>query len=189
MPVNCGTIPEALIESELFGRKEGSFSRVAGDKPGLFQAADGGTLFLDEITDLPFLMQVKLLRAIQERAVRPVCSLHEVAVDIRRILSATHRDLAALVQAGQLRQDLFYRINMIELPLPPLRERVSDIPQLAAYILARLAAVQRRSCPRLTAAEVAALQAYFLGNVRELENILERVLALGETEIIEVKNL
>ncbi|HEY5791396.1 MAG TPA: sigma-54 dependent transcriptional regulator, partial [Gammaproteobacteria bacterium] len=139
VPVNCGAIPAELMESELFGHKRGSFTGAVRDKGGLFQAADGGTLLLDEVAELPLHMQVKLLRAIQEKAVRPVGAERETPVDVR-ILSATHKDLAELVQAGAFRQDLFYRINVIELRVPPLRDHPEDIPELAQRIVARLAA-------------------------------------------------
>jgi two-component system response regulator PilR (NtrC family) len=189
VPVNCGAIPEALMESEFFGHEKGSFTGATRDKIGLFQAADGGTLFLDEVADLPLSMQVKLLRAIQERTVRPIGSPKEVAVDTR-ILCATHRDLVPLVKAGGFRQDLFYRLNVIELSVPPLRERASDIPQLAGHILSRLAASNQRVCPQLTPAALERLQGYsFPGNVRELENILERALILSEAGVIDSKDL
>ncbi|NUS39483.1 MAG: sigma-54-dependent Fis family transcriptional regulator, partial [Lysobacter sp.] len=148
IPVNCGAIPAELMESEFFGHKKGSFTGAHVDKAGLFQAADGGTLFLDEIAELPLPMQVKLLRAIQEKSIRPVGASAEVPVDVR-ILSATHKDLSALVADGRFRHDLYYRINVIELRVPPLRERGDDLPQLAAGILARLSQVQRRPAPAL----------------------------------------
>jgi two-component system response regulator PilR (NtrC family) len=189
VPVNCGAIPQDLMESELFGHKKGSFTGALGDKPGLFQAASGGTLFLDEVADLPTPMQVKLLRAIQEKAVRPVGAQAEVPVDVR-ILSATHKDLAALVREGRFRQDLFYRINVIELRVPPLRERREDVPGLADHVLARLAERLGEPVRALSPAAVAALRAYpFPGNVRELENVLERALALCEGETIEPGDL
>lgn len=177
VPVNCGAIPENLMESEFFGHKKGSFTGAVADKEGLFQAADGGTLFLDEVADLPLPMQVKLLRAIQEKSIRPVGAAKEIPVDVR-ILSATHKDLAQLVKDGAFRQDLFYRINVIELHLPSLRERGEDIPLLAAHILGRLTA-GRASVPVLSEDALEALQDYaFPGNVRELENILERAVTL-----------
>jgi two-component system response regulator PilR (NtrC family) len=189
VPVNCGAIPDALMESEFFGHEKGSFTGATRNKIGLFQAADGGTLFLDEVADLPLSMQVKLLRAIQERAVRPIGSQREIAVDAR-ILCATHRDLVPLVKAGDFRQDLFYRLNVIELSVPSLRERAGDIPQLAEHILGRLAAANQTACPRLTPAALEKLQGYpFPGNVRELENILERVLILCEAGVIDSKDL
>ena len=180
VPVNCGAIPAELMESEFFGHRKGSFTGAHADKPGLFQAASGGTLFLDEVAELPLAMQVKLLRAIQEKSVRAVGAAGEVPVDVR-ILSATHKDLAELVAEGRFRHDLYYRINVIELRVPPLRERTADLPQLAASILARLAASQDRHPPTLGESALAALARYpFPGNVRELENVLERALALAE---------
>ena len=189
VPVNCGAIPAELMESEFFGHKKGSFTGAHADKPGLFQAASGGTLFLDEVAELPLPMQVKLLRAIQEKSVRPVGAAGEVPVDVR-ILSATHKDLSALVADGRFRHDLYYRINVIELRVPPLRERTGDLPQLAGAILARLASGQGRPAPELTPGAVAALAGYaFPGNVRELENILERALALADGERIDGSDL
>ena len=189
VPVNCGAIPGELMESELFGHKKGSFTGALADKPGLFQAANGGTLFLDEVADLPLHMQVKLLRAIQEKSIRPVGAQAEVPVDVR-ILSATHRDLAALVREGRFRQDLFYRINVIELRVPPLRERREDIPQLATHILYRLAERSGEPCPTLSEPAIEALQGYaFPGNVRELENMLERAIALCDGTSIEPSDL
>nr|MBS0022441.1 sigma-54-dependent Fis family transcriptional regulator [Gammaproteobacteria bacterium] len=189
VPVNCGAIPEELMESEFFGHKKGSFTGAVADKLGLFQAADGGTLFLDEVADLPIHMQVKLLRAIQEKSVRAVGDPREAPVDVR-ILSATHRNLDALVREGRLRQDLYYRINVIELHLPALRERAEDIPLLAEHILARLARDAGPAGAALSEAAHAALRAYhFPGNVRELENILERALTLCEGHIIDVDAL
>ncbi|MGR6036202.1 MAG: sigma-54-dependent transcriptional regulator [Candidatus Nitrosoglobus sp.] len=189
VPVNCGAIPDALMESEFFGYEKGSFTGATRDQVGLFQAADGGTLFLDEVADLPLSMQVKLLRAIQERAVRPIGSQQEIPIDAR-ILCATHQNLALLVKAGEFRQDLFYRLNIIELPVPPLRERASDIPSLAEHILNRLAAINQIVSPRLTPAALERLQGYsFPGNVRELENILERALILCEGGVIDAKDL
>ncbi len=182
LAVNCGAIPADLMESEFFGHVKGSFTGAVADKQGLFQAASGGTLFLDEVAELPLHMQVKLLRAIQEKAVRPVGAQREVPIDVR-VLSATHKDLAALVQEGGFRQDLYYRINVIELRVPPLRERRDDIPLLADAVLARLAA----GGPAVTLAPDAleALCAYdFPGNVRELENILERSMTLCEDHLI-----
>lgn len=189
VPVNCGAIPDSLLESEFFGYEKGSFTGAHRDKAGLFQSAEGGTLFLDEVGDLPLVMQVKLLRAIQERAVRPIGSLQEIPVDVR-ILSATHQDLALLVKNGEFRQDLFYRLNIIELPLPPLRSRSGDIPDLTTHILQRLAANNHIACPQFTPQALAKLQAYpFPGNVRELENILERALILREGELIQAEDL
>ncbi|MEW5992868.1 MAG: sigma-54 dependent transcriptional regulator, partial [Candidatus Zixiibacteriota bacterium] len=187
--VNCGAIPTELMESELFGHKKGSFTGAVSDKEGLFQAAHGGTLFLDEVADLPLHMQVKLLRAIQEKSVRPVGAQQETHVDVR-ILSATHKDLAALVREGRFREDLYYRINVIELRLPALRERPQDIPQLVERMLQRLAAAWNCAVPRLEADALSALQAYpFPGNVRELENILERAMTLCEGDTIRIPDL
>ncbi|MCC7635770.1 sigma-54-dependent transcriptional regulator [Stenotrophomonas rhizophila] len=189
VPVNCGAIPSELMESEFFGHKKGSFSGAHADKPGLFQAAHGGTLFLDEVAELPLQMQVKLLRAIQEKSIRPVGAATEVPVDVR-ILSATHKDLGELVEDGRFRHDLYYRINVIELRVPPLRERRSDLPQLAASILARLARTHQRPTPLLAPSALDALAQYqFPGNVRELENILERALALAEDDSIGAADL
>jgi two-component system response regulator PilR (NtrC family) len=189
VPVNCGAIPAELMESEFFGHKKGSFTGAHADKAGLFQAADGGTLFLDEIAELPLPMQVKLLRAIQEKSIRPVGASAEVPVDVR-ILSATHKDLAALVADGRFRHDLYYRINVIELRVPPLRERGDDLTILADTILDRLSLAQHRKPPALGADALAALRAYpFPGNVRELENILERALALADENVITVADL
>lgn len=185
--VNCGAIPENLMESEFFGHKKGAFTGALADHDGFFQAANGGTLFLDEVGDLPLSMQVKLLRAIQEKRVRKVGSTSEEPVDVR-IISATHRHLAEEVKSGAFRQDLYYRLNVIELRMPALRELRDDIPQLAAAILARHAGDGR--APRLSAQAVAALQAYhFPGNVRELENILERAVALVSGDEIAVDDL
>jgi len=187
--INCGAIPPELMESEFFGHKRGSFSGAIADKQGFFQAAHGGTLFLDEVADLPLALQVKLLRAIQEKKVRPIGEQQEVAVDIR-LLSATHKDLAKMVQEGSFRQDLYYRINVIELSLPPLRARAEDIPQLALHVLQRLAKANGVLTPQLSASALAALQQYeFPGNVRELENILERALALHEGDCIDAGDL
>ena len=184
--VNCGAIPEQLMESEFFGHKKGSFTGAFNDKDGLFKTASGGTLFLDEVGDLPVPMQVKLLRAIQEKAVRPVGSQQEVAVDVR-ILSATHKNLHDLVRTGAFRQDLYYRLNVIELVIPPLRERAGDIPALAAHLAAKLS--MGRPLP-LTPAALATLKRYpFPGNVRELENIMERALTLCESGEIDVADL
>ena len=177
--VNCGAIPAELLESELFGHRRGAFTSASADKPGLFQAAGGGTLFLDEVSELPLPMQVKLLRALQERAVRPVGATAEEAVDVR-IVSATHKDLAQLVQAGPFRHDLYYRLNVIPIHAPALREHIEDLPAIASAILAHLA---RRDGlphpPALTPAALQRLRSYpFPGNVRELENLLKRALAL-----------
>lgn len=189
VPVNCGAIPSELMESEFFGHKKGSFTGAVEDKPGLFQAADGGTLFLDEVADLPLPMQVKLLRAIQEKAVRSVGGAKEVVVDVR-ILCATHKDLASEVAAGRFRQDLYYRLNVIELRVPPLRERREDIAQLAEAMLRRLARECNDTPARLHPDAVAKLQSYrFPGNVRELENMLERAYTLCEGDEIKPSDL
>jgi two-component system, NtrC family, response regulator PilR len=189
VPVNCGAIPGELMESEFFGHKKGSFTGAAADKDGLFQAANGGTLFLDEVADLPMHMQVKLLRVIQEKAVRPIGARQEVAVDVR-VLSATHKNLARLVEQGTFRQDLFYRINVIEVRVPPLRERREDIPLLAGRFLDRIAPDWGVEKPQLSARSIEALKAYdFPGNVRELENILERAVALCENSTIEPEDM
>ncbi|HLJ37911.1 MAG TPA: sigma-54 dependent transcriptional regulator, partial [Steroidobacteraceae bacterium] len=177
--VNCGAIPTELMESELFGHKRGSFTGAVADKKGLVQSAEGGTLFLDEVADLPLHMQVKLLRVVQEKAVRPVGEAREETVDVR-ILSATHKHLADLVAQGLFREDLFYRINVIELHVPALRDRVADIPEIAEAILERLARRTDAAAPRLTGDAIAMLQGYaFPGNVRELENVLERAMTLS----------
>jgi two-component system response regulator PilR (NtrC family) len=179
VPVNCGAIPTELMESELFGHKRGSFTGAVSDKRGLIQSAEGGTLFLDEIADLPLHMQVKLLRVIQEKAVRPLGEQLEVGVDVR-ILSATHKNLSALVAEGKFREDLFYRVNVIELRVPSLRERPEDVPELAEAILRRLGRRMKISPPLLGRDALAALEVYaFPGNVRELENILERAITLS----------
>ncbi len=189
VPVNCGAIPAELMESELFGHKKGSFTGASADKEGLFQAASGGSLFLDEVAELPVHMQVKLLRAIQEKAVRPVGAQKEQPVDVR-ILSATHKDLSELVNGGDFRQDLYYRINVIELRVPSLRERIEDIPVLAGHILERLAHTAGDRPATLSPRTLEALQGYpFPGNVRELENILERAMTLCEGRAIEVEDL
>jgi two-component system response regulator PilR (NtrC family) len=189
VPVNCGAIPSELMESEFFGHTKGSFTGAAADKGGLFQAANGGTLFLDEVADLPMHMQVKLLRVIQEKAVRPIGARSEVPVDVR-VLSATHKDLAALVAQGAFRQDLYYRINVIEVRVPPLRERREDIPQLASAYLDRIAPDWDIERPLLSEGALAALDRYdFPGNVRELENMLERAVAMCENNVIEADDL
>ncbi len=189
VPVNCGAIPGELMESEFFGHKKGSFTGAAADKDGLFQAANGGTLFLDEVADLPMHMQVKLLRVIQEKAVRPIGARQEIPVDVR-VLSATHKNLARLVEQGAFRQDLFYRINVIEVRVPPLRERREDIPLLAGRFLDRIAPDWGVEKPQLSARSIEALKAYdFPGNVRELENILERAVALCENSTIEPEDM
>jgi two-component system, NtrC family, response regulator PilR len=179
VPVNCGAIPTELMESELFGHKRGSFTGAVADKKGLVQSAEGGTLFLDEVADLPLHMQVKLLRLLQEKTVRPIGESREEAVDVR-ILSATHKNLSQLVAEGRFREDLFYRIDVIELRVPSLRERAEDIPDLAEAILTRLGRRMRVEPSRLSQGALQALQGYaFPGNVRELENILERALTLA----------
>lgn len=184
VPVNCGAIPAELMESEFFGHKKGSFTGATEDKKGLFQSANGGTLFLDEVADLPLSMQVKLLRAIQEKKVRPIGGQQEIAVDVR-LLSATHKNLQRMVDQGLFRQDLFYRINVIELSLPPLRERAGDVLLLADSLLKRLCQDWNISAPTLSAAAQAALAQYsFPGNVRELQNTLERALTLCEGQSI-----
>jgi len=187
--VNCGAIPENLMESEFFGYRKGAFTGAEMDRAGFFQAAEGGTLFLDEVADLPLMMQVKLLRAIQEKRVRRIGATGEDAVDVR-IICATHRGLESLVEQGKFRQDLFYRLNVIELRMPSLRECREDIPLLAQSILARLASVSGARAPALTPAALGALAAYpFPGNVRELENVLERAMALMSGKEIDVADL
>lgn len=189
VPVNCGAIPENLMESEFFGYRKGAFTGAADDREGFFQVADGGTLFLDEVAELPLAMQVKLLRAIQEKRVRKVGATGEEAVDVR-VICATHQDLKSLVEQGRFRQDLFYRLNVIELRMPALRECREDIPAMARHILQRVAQTAGLSPPPLTAAALEALQSYpFPGNVRELENILERALALKAGDNIEAADL
>ncbi|TNE75915.1 MAG: sigma-54-dependent Fis family transcriptional regulator [Gammaproteobacteria bacterium] len=187
--VNCGAIPSELMESEFFGHKKGSFTGAVENKDGLFRSANGGTLFLDEVADLPLAMQVKLLRAIQEKAVRPVGDTKEVPVDIR-VLSATHKNLPELVQEGSFRQDLFYRINVIELAVPPLRDRPEDIPMLSKHILDRIAKEYECDPATLSAQAIDRLKGYdFPGNVRELENILERAFTLCDNDQIGEEDL
>jgi two-component system response regulator PilR (NtrC family) len=182
--VNCGAIPTELMESELFGHKRGSFTGAVADKKGLVQSAEGGTLFLDEVADLPLHMQVKLLRVVQEKTVRPIGESREEIVDVR-ILSATHKNLAQLVEEGRFREDLFYRINVIELRVPSLRERREDIAELAEAVLTKLARRMGLDPPRLEPEALSALESYaFPGNVRELENVLERALTLSTTGTI-----
>jgi two-component system response regulator PilR (NtrC family) len=189
VPVNCGAIPENLMESEFFGYRKGAFTGADADRNGFFHAADGGTLFLDEVGDLPLAMQVKLLRAIQEKRVRKVGATAEDAVDVR-IICATHKNLAALVEQGRFRQDLYYRLNVIELRMPPLRECREDIPLLAQAMLARLAAAQGGAVGALSPAALEALAGYdFPGNTRELENVLERATALATGELIQPDDL
>jgi len=188
VPVNCGAIPKELMESEFFGHKKGSFTGATADKKGLFQVADGGTLFLDEVADLPLDMQVKLLRAIQEKAVRPIGAAEEIKIDVR-ILSATHKNLEKLVEEGDFRQDLFYRLNVIQLNVPPLRERGEDIALLAKYFLKKLA-LPDEAPATLSDTALNALKAYsFPGNIRELENVLERAYTLCEGEVIQEDDL
>ena len=185
VPVNCGAIPSELMESELFGHKKGSFTGAAADKEGLIRSAEGGTLFLDEVADLPLHMQVKLLRVIQEKAVRPVGELREVSVDVR-ILSATHRKLDELVKAGRFREDLYYRINVIELHVPPLRERLDDVPLLVDALLDRVSGQIGFKRPDISPEALMKLTEYaYPGNVRELENILERAVTLCANDRIE----
>lgn len=187
--VNCGAIPAELVESEFFGHIKGSFSGAIADKPGLFSAADGGTLFLDEVGDLPLKMQVKLLRAIQERAIKPVGASQEQTVDVR-ILSATHRDLKREIAAERFREDLYYRLNVIELTVPPLRDRSEDIALLAASILKRIASDWGNETKLLSENALTALNEYpFPGNVRELTNMLERAATLADNALIEIGDL
>lgn len=189
VPINCGAIPQELMESEFFGHLKGSFTGAIADKKGLFQSADGGTLFLDEIADLPLHMQVKLLRAIQEKSIRPVGSDKELPVDVR-ILSATHKSLAQLVEQGKFRQDLYYRINVIELKLPTLSQRKEDIEPLAHHILGKLNTQNADVNVNFSDNALNALRHYpFPGNVRELENILERAIALCENNTIQADDL
>jgi len=187
--INCGAIPAELMESEFFGHRKGSFTGADQDKTGLFQAANGGTLFLDEIADLPLLMQVKLLRAIQEKSIRPVGCQHEIPVDVR-LLSASHRNLARAMEAGQFRQDLYYRINVIELQVPPLRERIEDLPLLIDHILHSITVAGFGKASSLSDEALAVLQGYsFPGNVRELENMLHRACALADHAMITLEDL
>ncbi|MCK5479518.1 MAG: sigma-54-dependent Fis family transcriptional regulator, partial [Gammaproteobacteria bacterium] len=189
VPVNCGAIPSELMESEFFGHKKGSFTGAHQEQAGLFQVAEGGTLFLDEIAELPLHMQVKLLRAIQEKTIRPIGAQQEITTDVR-ILSATHKDLGKLVEDGQFRQDLFYRLNVIPLEVPPLRNRNEDIPLLAEHFLRILARQNEQSGLKIEADALHALCQYtFPGNVRELENILERATTLCENSTITTADL
>ncbi len=189
VPINCGAIPDDLMESEFFGHKKGSFTGALSDKEGLFQAANGGTLFLDEIAELPQHMQVKLLRAIQEKVIRPVGSQNEIRVDVR-ILSATNYDLSERVKQNMFRQDLLYRINVIELKTPPLRERMSDIPLLVEHILEKMQMESGNKKPQLSKEAQNSLNTYqFPGNVRELENILERASTLCSNNIIQAEDI
>ena len=184
VPVNCGAIPSELMESEFFGHKKGSFTGAVNDKDGLFQVAEGGTLFLDEVAELPLHMQVKLLRTIQEKAVRPIGAQQEVPTDVR-ILSATHKELGKLVEEGLFRQDLYYRLNVIQLHIPPLRERPEDIPLLLQHFLGKLAGQMQQPGLQLDESAMLTLGQYaFPGNVREMENILERASTLCEGNTI-----
>jgi len=186
--VNCGAIPDTLLEAEFFGVRKGAYTGANAHREGYFQAAAGGTLFLDEIGDLPLAMQVKLLRAVQERRVRSLGATDDEATDVR-LVSATHLDLAVAVREGRFRQDLYYRLNVIDLHLPPLRERLADLPELAAVLLQRLSERSgHHSTPVLSAAALARLARHpFPGNVRELENLLERALALHPGPVLEVE--
>ncbi|HEX3138479.1 MAG TPA: sigma-54 dependent transcriptional regulator, partial [Rhizobacter sp.] len=187
--VNCSAIPEHLLEAEFFGYRKGSFTGAADDREGFFQAANGGTLFLDEIGDLPLAMQSKLLRAIQERSVRPVGAVSEQAVNVR-LLSATHKDLGAEVLAGRFRQDLYYRLNVIHIRVPPLRERLEDLPAICERVLERISRDAGVSPPRVTREALMHLSHYgFPGNVRELENLLHRAVAFAGGEVIDVSDL
>lgn len=187
--VNSSAIPAELMESEFFGHRKGSFTGAINEQPGLFQAANGGTLFLDEIADLPHNIQAKLLRAIQERAVRPIGSHEEISIDCR-ILSATHQDLRTLVRDGRFREDLFYRINVIELDVPPLRSRKEDIPPLVQHILLQIAERNGSKVHEVDSEVISTLSSYsFPGNIRELENILERAVALSETDKLTTNDL
>jgi two-component system response regulator PilR (NtrC family) len=189
VPVNCGAIPTELMESELFGHKKGSFTGAVADKEGLIRSAEGGTLFLDEVADLPLHMQVKLLRVIQEKAVRPVGETREVPVDVR-ILSATHRKLDELVKAGKFREDLYYRINVIELHVPTLRERLDDVPPLVDMLLGRIARHMGVPQPEISDAAMDKLLGYsYPGNVRELENVLERAVTLCSDNRVEPEDI
>lgn len=187
--VNCGAIPENLMESEFFGYKKGSFTGASQDKEGLFQAASGGTLFLDEVADLPLPMQVKLLRAIQEKKVRMVGGTSEESVDVR-IISATHKNLTEMMDAGLFRQDLYYRLNVIQLKIPALRERQEDIPLLANMLLIKVCASHNTEIPKIDNEALAYLaKLQFPGNVRELENMLERALAMSDGKTITIDDL
>ena len=186
IPVNCAAIPSELVESEFFGHVKGSFTGAIADHPGLFQSANGGTLFLDEIGDLPQFMQVKLLRALQEKSVRPVGSSQEVKVDVR-LVSATHRDLQQAVTEGKFRQDFYYRINVIHLQVPPLRQRREDLPLLIKYLLQKIAKKENIAVPKISPKGMEKLLRYhYPGNVRELENILERAVALRQKDTLDL---
>jgi two-component system response regulator PilR (NtrC family) len=189
VPVNCGAIPSELMESELFGHKKGSFTGAVADKEGLIRSAEGGTLFLDEVADLPLHMQVKLLRVIQEKSIRPVGETRELPVDVR-VLSATHRKLDELVKAGKFREDLYYRINVIELRVPALRERLDDVPPLVDMLLDRIAGQIGVTRPQISDEAMDKLLSYsYPGNVRELENILERAVTLCSNDRIEPEDI
>jgi two-component system, NtrC family, response regulator PilR len=189
VPVNCGAIPSELMESELFGHKKGSFTGAVADKQGLIKSAEGGTLFLDEIADLPLHMQVKLLRVIQEKSVRPVGEQREMPVDVR-ILSATHRNLAQLVTEGKFREDLFYRVNVIEIRVPPLRDRLPDLSELVTMLLLKLSRQLGAKALSITPIALQTLSQYhFPGNVRELENVLERAATLCTHSTIDIADL
>jgi two-component system response regulator PilR (NtrC family) len=189
VPVNCGAIPSELMEAELFGHKKGSFTGAVADKEGLIRSAEGGTLFLDEVADLPLHMQVKLLRVIQEKAIRPVGETREVPVDVR-VLSATHRKLDELVKAGKFREDLYYRINVIELHVPALRERLDDVPQLVDMLLDRVSKQIGVPRPEISDEALEKLLNYtYPGNVRELENILERAVTLCSENRVEPRDI
>jgi two-component system response regulator PilR (NtrC family) len=189
VPVNCGAIPSELMESELFGHKKGAFTGAVSDKQGLIQSAEGGTLFLDEIADLPLHMQVKLLRVIQEKSVRPVGEQRELPVDVR-ILSATHRNLAQLVSEGKFREDLFYRVNVIEIRVPPLRDRLQDLQELVSTLLIKLSRQLGAKALSITPGALQSLSLYhFPGNVRELENVLERAATLCTHHTIDTSDL
>jgi two-component system response regulator PilR (NtrC family) len=189
VPVQCGAIPETLLETELFGHVRGAFTGANADKPGLFESADGGTLFLDEIGELPPPLQVKLLRVLQERTVKPVGSVHEREVDVR-VIAASNRDLEQEAAHGRFRQDLFYRLNVIPVRVPPLRERPEDVPLLIDHFIRRFAAEQGRPAPKMTPEAVSSLCAYgFPGNVRELENLIERAVTLSAGPVLGVEVL
>jgi two-component system response regulator PilR (NtrC family) len=189
VPVNCGAIPETLIESEMFGHRRGSFTGAVSDKIGLFEAAHGGTLFLDEVGELPLAMQVKLLRAIQERVFKKVGGTEDIKVDVR-IIAATNRDLEAAIAKGTFREDLYYRLNVIQIPAPPLREREGDVKLLAEAFLSKFAKKFGKSVSTIAADAMAALEAWnWPGNIRELENVLERAVALEEHGSLELGSL
>jgi two-component system response regulator PilR (NtrC family) len=187
--INCGAIPTDLLESELFGHKKGSFTGATQDKQGLIQSAHGGSLFLDEIAELPLNMQVKLLRAVQEKSIRPIGSETEIDVDFR-VISASHQDLESLVQQGKFRQDLFFRIHVMDLVLPPLRERGQDILILAQHFIQKVSREWEIPAKALTPrAKEFLLAQYYPGNVRELRNIIERAITLSDEDYIDVQHL